>query len=163
MNRRVAVEVLIVLLLVLLLVFMALSKPQKRTRIDGDAPKTSGVPTDDLSVPLDATIREEPIDPADSPPEENKAIAEVLTHSGMVNEGTYEVFGVVENVGEITARQVTAVVTFKSIKWKLLGKKQTLVDRPTLAPGEQSRFRVILKTDNARDVASYVLLFTVVR
>lgn len=162
-NRRVVKEVIIILLLILLLIFGALSQPGgPKTVVDG-AKGGRDIASDDLTISSDASVVEKAIEESDSPPEENKAIAEVVSHSGWHNNGGYEVFGVVENVGTLTARQVTARVIFKGNNWRRLGEVQTLVDNPTLVPGARSDFKVVYTGRDVAQAKTYVLLFQVAR
>ena len=162
-NRRVVKEIIIILLLILLLIFGALSQPSgPKTVVDGGKGGRD-VSSDDPDTSTDATIVEDAIEKSNSAPEENKAIVETVTHSSWFNNGVYEVFGVVENVGNITARQVTARVIFKGDNWKRLGEIQTLVDNPTLVPGTRSDFKVIYTGSDAAQAKTYVLIFELVR
>ncbi len=162
-NRRVVKEIIVILLLILLLIFGALSQPGGQKIRKGDDKPTRDVASDDLPISNDASVVENAIEKSDSSPEENKAITEAFSHSGWLNNGAYEVFGVVENVGTITARQVTARVIFKSNDWKRLGEVQALVNNPTLVPGARSDFKVFYRGRDAADVKTYVLLFQIAR
>lgn len=164
MNRRAVIQVLIILLLVLLLVFWALGAPGSRKRIvRRGVPNAGKVETDNARMPLDETVLEKDEEMSQAPPEEKKPVTEAVSHSGWVNNGAYEVFGEVKNVGNNTARQVKARVIFKNGKWERLGEVENLVDNPTLAPGQKSGFKVVFKTGDPKTVGSYVLLFTVAR
>ena len=160
MNKRAVIQVLIILILIILLAFGALAGLFKqRTAVRRINPKTGKVDTN-VKLRADQTMLEEKEEASKAPPEENKAIVEAVSHSGWVNNGSYEVFGQVENVGNATARQVKAHVIFKDVQWAKVGETERLIDIPTLAPGAKSGFRVALKTNNPNQVRSYVLLFT---
>lgn len=164
LNRRAVIQVLIVLLLVLLLAFWALGAIGNHKRIVRKGPpETSKIDTGNARIPLDERILDGEEAKSQSAPEEPKPIPQVISHSGWFNNGAYEVFGQVQNVGSVTARQVKAHVIFKNIVWVKLGEVESLIDNPTLAPGQKSNFKVAYKGGDAEDVRTYVLLFTVAR
>ena len=163
LNRRAVIQVLIVLLLVLLLAFWALGKSGNQRRIVHQGPPEAKVTTENAQVPLDETVLEAPEEMSQAPPEQQKPIPQAVSHSGWFNNGAYEVFGQVQNVGNITARRVRAHVIFKNIVWVKFGEVESLIDNPTLAPGQKSNFKVAYKGSGAKDIRTYVLLFTVAR
>ncbi len=160
MNRRAVIQVLIILLLILLLAFGALAGLfKKKPTVRHDRPKYGRVETD-VKLRPDQTIADEKEETAKAPPEEHKAIIEVISHSGWVKGKSYEVFGQVQNVGNATGRQIKAHVIFKGTDWIKLGETERLIDIPTLAPGAKSDFKTALSISDPKQVRTYVLLFT---
>lgn len=163
MNRRGVATALILLLLSLLLVWQV-------TRPSPPVPKKPPVvkpkvSLEDKSVPAEEKVVEPPQPEPVAQPEEPKAIVELINHSGWVGKsGNYEVFGEVKNTGQAVAREVAVRVTFKDAAWQLVGEASAPANRPTLAPGEKSAFKVVLpQRDRAARVGSYVAIVTVRR
>ncbi len=158
MKKRSIVQLLVVLLLVLLLAFAAAQWMMD----DGERRVTTGGPKDGGFEPAplskNQTILEEPIVDPGSPTQQPKHILRPISHSGWVNGDVYEVFGEIENEGVITARGIRLRVHFKDAKWRRLGIVEVPIDRPTLAPGERSSFRVIFRDGNPNLVGEYILM-----
>ena len=152
------------LLLVLLLVFQALTKPPvvKKRRPQMAKESTASLRA---KVPLDETLNEVPEEEALSASEEPKAIVEMAHNSGWdTPDGSYEVFGEVKSVGQLTARDVSVTVYFKNVDFETLAIIKKKVDHPTLPPGAKSSFKVVLR-DKAIStmVGSYVVIINVRR
>ena len=158
MNKRSLLQVIIIIILLLLLAFWGFSALQGGAReiVWKNRPKQGKF--EDAPLSTNQTLREEPIEPSNSPPEQLKPILRPVSHSGWLNQGVYEVFGEIENEGLATARQVKAKAILKDGDWRRLAELETLVDRPTLAPGQKSKFKVVFRGKDAKKVGSYVLM-----
>jgi hypothetical protein len=156
-NKRAVAQLLIILLLIVLVVFLA-GDPIEKVRPLESKPRFKDAPFSTREGMKEARIGK-----SGSPPEAPKAVIEPLSHSGWVNQGAYEVFGEVKNVGAATGRDVSAAVTLKDAEWNTLGHADALIDRPRLAPGEKSAFKVRFRTKQPDDVKGYVLIVTISR
>lgn len=163
MNRRATTITLLILLLILLLVAQALFSPPKIVKRPNN--KRSG------SGSFDGTSRRRDIDStfdeleAVSASEERKPIVEMVNNSGIRNpSGYYEVFGQVQNIGLVTARNVRVKVTFRDAAFDQLALLEAPVDNRTLAPGERSNFKITLPDKNTSSrMGSYVALIMIDR
>lgn len=163
MNRRALIQVLIILLLLSLLAFWQLAPAPKKVvkkKVIGGLSKKE-IFKEQTNLRYDENILEAPQQKSVSPPEEPKIVIKPMSHSGWINpQGKYEVFGVVENKGENIARGVTVTIIFKDSAWRRLAEVSSLVEQPTLRPGEKSPFKIVLSSVNGNSVASYVILTT---
>jgi len=161
MNRRALIQVLIVLLLILLLAFGAIAGlfNQDRTSRRGN-PKTGKTKTNKADLSTDEGLLEDEDELSKSLPEEAKPIVNAVSHSSWTNNGGYEVFGQVENIGNATGRQIKAHIIFKDVDFQTIGEKEELIDIPTLGPGDRSGFKVTYKTGSPERIRSYVVIIT---
>lgn len=159
MNRRTTVSLILLLLLLLLLVAQALMRPPRRVVIR--APKSAGreLSLEATRTLLDEGLGEIPETEGESAPEEPKPIISILNHSGWLNKGSYEVFGTIQNTGQLTGRDVSMYVIFKDPNFVTLAEVQMPADRSILRPGEKSGFKVWLNDKSKSSfVGSYVVL-----
>ncbi|HEX21608.1 MAG TPA: hypothetical protein ENH19_03025 [Actinobacteria bacterium] len=159
MNRRIVISLILLLLLILLLAGEANLWPPKR--IVKKTPKKSNynLSLQSNKIPLDEGISAPPETEGESASEELKPIVAVLHHSGWMHNGYYEVFGELENTGQLSARNVSLHVIFKDGAFNTVATVNGPADHRTIAPGQMSKFKVVLKSkENSSKVGSYIIL-----
>ncbi len=113
---------------------------------------------EDAPLSSNQSIFEREMEELRSATEQEKAVIMPISHSSWINNGVYEVFGEVENIGERPGRNILTRIIYKDPTWfTRLAVVETPVDRPTLAPGQTSAFRSVYR-GNPRHVGSYVLM-----
>ena len=163
MNRRATSITLLILLLILLLVAQTLSSPSKIVKKPAGKQHSVGS-TEDTSRRRDIDSTFDELE-ALSASEERKPIVEMVNNSGIRNpSGYYEVFGQIQNIGLVTARNVRVRVTFRDAEFDELALLEAPVDNRTLTPGERSNFKITLpdKKTSSR-MGSYVALIVIDR
>lgn len=163
MNRRATTITLLILLLILLLVAQSLLSPPKIVKRPAGRQGASRS-SEDISRRRDIDSTFDELE-AVSASEERKPIVEMVNNSGIQNPlGYYEVFGQVQNIGFVTARNVRVKVTFRDSSFEELALLEAPVDQRTLIPGQRSNFKVTLpdKKTSSR-MGSYVALIIIDR
>lgn len=159
MNRRLVYSLILLFLLILLLVGEANLWPPKRIAKKSPDTSKSDLSLQATKIPLDEGIAAPPETEGESASEQPRAVVIILNHSGWMNDGHYEVFGAVQNTGQLTARGVSLHVIFKKGDFQTITAVNGPADQTVLRPGQKSKFKVVLSSKSlSSEVHSYVIL-----
>jgi len=156
-NRSTIIRLAIVVVLLLLL-FWGCTRGGigPKTEVRRTGPQNEGR-FEDAPLSGNQGRMEREVDETTSAAEQEKAVIHP-THSSWIDNGVYEVFGEVENIGKATGKNIRTRVIFKNPSWfTRLAVVETPIDRPTLAPGQKSSFRARY-SGNPNNVGGYVLM-----
>jgi len=159
LNRRIVFSLILLLLLILLLVGEANLWPPKRIANKSPDKSKSSLSLQSTKLPLDEGISVPPETEGESASEEPKPIVVLLNHSGWLHNGRYEVFGELQNTGQLTARGVSLHVIFKDLNFDTVATVNSPADHTVLTRGQRSKFKVVLSSKSLSSaVGSYVIL-----